>query len=86
MSQSADFYWLNAPSVVIDDSDPAIRYDNGTWNTFTAADLRSRNFKLRTPLFNTLHVLQVFSGSLSYEFTGTYEQLSLHSIINDKPM
>lgn len=70
MAESPEYYWLNLPSIIVDDSDPTIRY-NGTWNAVNETEIQLEFFDQRTPLFSTLHVLQVFSGSFSYNFTGT---------------
>lgn len=69
MSPSPEYYWLNLPSIIVDDSDPTIQY-YGTWNTASETDIQFAPFS-RTPMFNTLHVSQTFStGSFFYTFLG----------------
>lgn len=64
-------YIVSPPFIIVDDSDPAIQY-SGTWNAANETIIKSTFFLDRTPLLNTLHVLQIFNGSFSYSFTGKY--------------
>lgn len=71
-------YYVNLPSIFVDDSDPTIRY-NGTWNAVSESEIETASFKERVPIFNTLHVLPISSsGSWAYDFTGTYWSLNIH--------
>ncbi|KAF5314293.1 hypothetical protein D9619_011989 [Psilocybe cf. subviscida] len=55
-----------SPSILIDDSNPAIQY-NGPWTTPLSTDgLPASKFII----FNTLHVLQTLNGSFSFNFSG----------------
>ncbi|KAF5314255.1 hypothetical protein D9619_012011 [Psilocybe cf. subviscida] len=57
------------PSILIDDSNPAILY-NGSW-TVIADDASTDDGTSGSPILDTLHVLPVFNGSFSYDFIGT---------------
>ena len=57
-------------SILIDDSDPNIRY-NGTWTV--VPDATNNGLHIRAPILNTLHVLEVFNGTLSYDFIGIHQ-------------
>lgn len=76
MSLTPEYYYLVAPPILVDDTDPTIRYDNGTWKAANENEVLLAFRDVRpagTPIFNTLHVLQIFNGSFSYNFTGTHE-------------
>lgn len=58
-----------ATSIIVDDSDPAIQYDGG-WSVLTHIQNSTTFWGFGEPIFDTLHVMQVFNGTLSYIFTG----------------
>lgn len=70
LSVFPEIYSLNSTSIIVDDADPAIQY-HGTWTAANETSVLSQFFMDQTPTFNTLHVLQIFNGSFSYNFTGT---------------
>lgn len=71
MAEVPEYYWVNDPPTIVDDSDPTIQY-NGEWYAANATDIMGRPFTVRNPMFNTLHVLQISAGSFAYNFTGMY--------------
>lgn len=56
----------------MDDSDPTIQYI-GDWNAPDLSDGRFIDFSETGPMLASLHVLQIFNGSFSYNFTGMYQ-------------
>ena len=56
---------LLTPSVVIDNTDPAVEY-TGPWLLVSQGGLSLDG----PPMFKTLHALSNFNGTISYNFTG----------------
>ncbi|KAF5321090.1 hypothetical protein D9619_000009 [Psilocybe cf. subviscida] len=60
------------PNILVDDSNPAIQYAEGQWTPMSTYNLSNLGDSVRsyTPMFDTLHVISLFNGSLYYNFTG----------------
>ncbi|KAF5329559.1 hypothetical protein D9619_009238 [Psilocybe cf. subviscida] len=74
MSTAINNLTLDTPSILIDDADPSIQYD-GDWLAMTGPDgglyiWPGAQSTTTPPLLNTLHSLQDFEGSFSFNFTG----------------
>lgn len=76
MAESPEYYWLNSPSIIVDDSDSTINYD-GTWQVPNRTETAQGLTGSRDPILDTRHILQIFNGSFSYNFTGMYKRCAL---------
>jgi hypothetical protein len=59
------------PSIIIDDTDPAIQYHGGAWLQCSAPNITDIG-QAGSPMFETLHMLPTANGTLTYSFNGKF--------------
>lgn len=77
MSAAVNTFTAFPRNIIVDDSDPAIQY-NGAWHRANETETLNGIFQARSPIFSTLHVLNIFNGSFSYNFTGEYRRCAAY--------